>query len=122
MSEKLLPCPFCGESNTYPDTDPRCDTQGLYVGRTKVWWVSCTTCGCEAPHGKTRTKAIAAWNTRVDPSRQRLVEALQAIVEHGDKTLISVEWGQGYSAGANAAFASMAAEARTALADIGGEK
>lgn len=92
MSEtKLKPCPFCGEVREENDES----TYGLSIGRTKVWWVSCLTCGgVEGPSAKTRTGAIAAWNTRApDPQRQRLVDALKALEKSCTQGMESGDWG-----------------------------
>lgn len=69
MSDELLPCPFCGESNAII-----CETD--YEGNTELvpaYAVSCRTKRCAAGiwslamgHFDTKQKAIKAWNTRPD--------------------------------------------------------
>jgi Lar family restriction alleviation protein len=52
MSNKLLPCPFCGN-----------DKIEVYDG-VDYFWLVCIECGIETDGAETRAKAIAAWNTR----------------------------------------------------------
>lgn len=65
MSEKLLPCPFCGGV----DVNLR---QHL---ETNMSWVSCGECGLEAPSetGWTDDIAIEYWNTRAPSPQTREV-------------------------------------------------
>lgn len=78
MNEELKPCPFCGEQ---PEV---IKTEGRYV----EYIVSCTNIfnedgsGCPVEPCCTtyfyeESKAIAAWNTRVDLQRQALVESIE---------------------------------------------
>lgn len=113
MSEKLLPCPFCGAQPMIEDMhEGDCGAE-----------ITCANSECRAiisVYEDTEEKSIAAWNTRVDHSRQRLVSALNAIAAWNDV--------QGNSrlqvTGSYSAFDEPASVevARTALADIGGEK
>ena len=52
MSEKLLPCPFCGSANT------------MLVETPRPWWVTCNDCGADGPTGD---DCIERWNTRPSP-------------------------------------------------------
>jgi Lar family restriction alleviation protein len=56
MTDKLLPCPFCGGSDVKLRNDPRHD----------MAWVSCVGCGLEAPTetGVTDEAAVTYWNRR----------------------------------------------------------
>lgn len=65
MTDKLLPCPFCGGT----DVNLR---QHL---ATNMSWVSCGECGLEAPSetGWTDDHAIEYWNTRAPSSQPRAV-------------------------------------------------
>lgn len=54
--------------------------------------------------------------------KERLAQALRAIADNAGKTLISMEHGNPYSLGANAAFEQVAAVASDALADVEDER
>jgi len=80
---KLLPCPWCGRNPSIERSGPG----------NLVWYIECDRGDGDAEHvitilgGGTRKQAIAAWNTRVDPQRQALVDALKdanAWIFHGD--------------------------------------
>jgi Lar family restriction alleviation protein len=65
MSERLLPCPFCGGM-------PMRDKQlrdGCADGEPDAWayLVRCRACACEGPWFKTRGNADDAWNRRHQP-------------------------------------------------------
>lgn len=61
MTDKLLPCPFCGGAAT-------ADHQDNGVGS---FWIVCDNvkggCGCEGPYHQTPEDAEAAWNRRSPP-------------------------------------------------------
>lgn len=87
MSEtRLEPCP-----------NPWCDAINVRTKRSRglpgmmVYWVRCS-CGVSSPPKQTREEADVAWNTRHDPQRQRLVDALKAMLEYcplsGDMALM----------------------------------
>ena len=57
MSEKLLPCPFCGETPWELGTDQFAECRPARV-------VVCSRCGTRGPVGASREAAIAAWNQR----------------------------------------------------------
>lgn len=56
MTDKLLPCPFCGGT----------DVKLRHHGASSMSWVSCVGCGLEAPceTGATDTEAVSYWNRR----------------------------------------------------------
>ena len=56
MTDKLLPCPFCGGS----------DVHLRRHSPAHMSWVSCRDCGLEAPSetGTTDEDAVAYWNRR----------------------------------------------------------
>ena len=66
MTDKPLPCPFCGgeaEVRYHPSCmrDPEC----------RAWEVCCSSCNARVGStiyaiGKTKDEAIAAWNRRAD--------------------------------------------------------
>lgn len=59
MSEKLLPCPFCG------DFDAECAESAVpNVHGGQKYAVFCNACFCEGPTDDIRERAIAAWNRR----------------------------------------------------------
>ena len=55
-AEKLLPCPFCGGTNTDPE------------GWMGEHWVSCGTCDASARMTGTLKTACEAWNRRTHPA------------------------------------------------------
>ena len=81
MSDELLPCPFCGESNAII-----CETD--YEGNTEIvpaYAVSCRTKQCAAGiwslamgHFGTEQKAIKAWNTRADSKPYKYSDICEA--------------------------------------------
>jgi Lar family restriction alleviation protein len=54
--QKLKQCPFCGSKNLEFSTNTIMDNPHY------IWCFDCNTIG---PDGKTKTKAIKLWNTRV---------------------------------------------------------
>ena len=79
MSEqlKLCPNPWCASTNT----------QMIKHGYpSDTYWVRCM-CGVRGPIARTKKDAIAWWNTRVDPQRQVLVDALKDVKSHCDRYL-----------------------------------
>jgi hypothetical protein len=74
MTEKLLPCPFCGEDMA--------DLQELSPSPWdgKIYWrVICMNCCCEIADDS-RLKAVRTWNTR--PSTQTTREFVDRLVRH----------------------------------------
>lgn len=59
MTDKLLPCPFCGGETRMAHT-----TQ-LWEPR-KSYWAKCSSCHMSGRHYQTEAEAIAAWNTRAE--------------------------------------------------------
>ena len=53
MSDKLLPCPFCGSRCVNDTTEPE----------DEDCWV-CPDCVCTGPCGQTPEEATALWNNR----------------------------------------------------------
>lgn len=54
MSEKLLPCPFCGEiAELFYHTDTEC------------YNIECLECECTLPEYATAGESIESWNRRV---------------------------------------------------------
>ena len=81
MSEPTF-CPLCGQT----------DMLVLYtLGDPKDWLIECYRChlGTHAIF-RGREATIAAWNTRVDPQRQALVDALKD-AEHLCKWLLQAD-------------------------------
>ena len=72
MTEKLLPCPFCGSDNA-PGVYDENEVEGLAEGDLRFvnkpyYSVVCSLhdqgCGAEGAYCKTPEEAIAAWNRR----------------------------------------------------------
>ena len=62
---KLRRCPFCnGEATTYIAYD-----DGYYV--------CCGECGCGLPVYNTEAEAIEAWNKRVPPTSEQIVDYIE---------------------------------------------
>lgn len=61
MTEKLMPCPFCG-SKAVTDYD-----NGPYAtGPELSYGIICLRCGARTELRDTKDEAIAAWNRRAD--------------------------------------------------------
>lgn len=72
LADELLPCPFCGGA----------DVNLHEHKQAAMWWVSCKSCGLEAPSetGTTRIDAITYWNTRAAARLDaQMEEALERI-------------------------------------------
>jgi len=68
MSEKLLPCPFCGgEAEIERLEDPT------------IWFVDCSQCKCQLDETyETKEDVIEAWNTRRSLSVTKIAKLLTA--------------------------------------------
>jgi len=91
MANELKPCPFCGSEAQLKTigNDFILATHSLTV-RSKLKCgteIGCSRFGCTVKIkvytlrmsiAWTQEQAVAAWNTRTDPTRQALVEALKA--------------------------------------------
>lgn len=75
MTDKLLPCPFCGGT----------DVHLRHLASASMSWVSCVGCGLEAPSetGVTDDAAVAYWNRRAAPpqSTERVSDTPSAALE-----------------------------------------
>jgi len=60
MADELKPCPFCGGK----------DARVITNSKHSMSWVSCPSCGLEAPTetGVSMEDAVAYWNTRPEPA------------------------------------------------------
>jgi hypothetical protein len=72
---KLLPCPvpWC----------PKNRAVSLVKMSAKVGWVMCPACGCQTT-AISYEKAVATWNTRIDPVRDALAKALEGMLRFVD--------------------------------------
>ena len=120
MSEKLLPCPFCGSENIAVGSDKgtvyRHNTAFGDLTRSvpTVRWAYCVDCGCVAPAEKVNNfdgfykpdeqedalnRAISAWNRRAQPANEPLtIEQLKQMdgepvwVKHFAQTKFASAW------------------------------
>ena len=60
MTDKLLPCPFCGGNDIQTD-----EMESFWDKNETSWRVLCIDCIAETA-GDTKEQAIAAWNRRSD--------------------------------------------------------
>jgi hypothetical protein len=63
MSEELKPCPFCGADN------PNC-----WASIRGAWEARCRSCLVSTPLSASEADAIAAWNRRALPDREKLLD------------------------------------------------
>lgn len=86
MSEKLLPCPFCGAPAD--DFNPDGDMEGYTIscsGKGAVFGANHECCPMASFSFKTHADAIKAWNTRAQqPSAAQLAEAMEGIEPYLD--------------------------------------
>ena len=73
---KLKPCPFCGRIPVAIHAELDFNPPEFFVMCPNPLDCKTGTCTDNQP---TEAEAIAAWNTRVDPVKDALVEALQAV-------------------------------------------
>jgi Lar family restriction alleviation protein len=59
----LLPCPFCGSADVAPIAPP---PAGGHVVAAITQTIECRKCESRGSAERSRTKAIAAWNTRAE--------------------------------------------------------
>ena len=93
MSEKLLPCPFCGEEAEI-ESFPVFTNLRPYSPETadKKYYVQCKGCAtqCGALEYDTPEETIAAWNRRAGgwiPVKERLPGKGECLVVHTDGTV-----------------------------------
>lgn len=92
MENKLLPCPFCGNSHDEDGSDLEFDYNGS--GPPPQYSVRCDWCGATGSFGSgserddhkgAREDAIKAWNTRTNKDTQVLAEVKEVCGEIIDK-------------------------------------
>ena len=75
MNENMKPCPFCGRAEIAVKQSYDQALDGM------LFQAVCVKCGCRSGHHDTIPAVASQWNTRApDPRVERLVEALQGIV------------------------------------------
>jgi Lar family restriction alleviation protein len=84
VSEKLLPCPFCGAGDKYL---VQAFTQATET--FAFWSVECSFCGVEVGDDESQEKANAAWNTRAPAD---LRSALEAETIERDQAFMAAVW------------------------------
>jgi uncharacterized protein (DUF1697 family) len=93
MEHTLKPCPWCGDDAEVIDMavagEPQSGFQVACIRAREDTQDYCAVAPFTCVHRK-RNEALAAWNTRVDPERQKLVEALTA-AEKAEADLIG-QW------------------------------
>lgn len=62
MTDKLLPCPFCGSEAISTH-----NSQDDIPGALSYFWHRCEGCGVETEGAVGLDDAVAVWNRRVDP-------------------------------------------------------
>lgn len=81
MTEKLLPCPFCGNEDIWIAKN-----EGLSFNSWDVWChgdfmdPKDTHCGVYLENFKSEEIAKKLWNTRHDPVKEKLIEALDKVL------------------------------------------
>lgn len=104
---KLLPCPFCGSAARWAVSTESDDSE-----------IQCSNAECALlvfGQKDSDQETAAAWNMRIDPLRQQIVAALHAVCRAFSEPKATLEQER-------AAIKEAYGLARTALADIGGEK
>ena len=109
VSEKLLPCPFCGAEDKYL-------VQALtQATETFVFWsVECSFCGVEVADDESQEKANAAWNTRAPADLRSALE--ESLAKRSQPV-----FDQLYSAAFNAALDMVARDVAPFLAPTKGD-
>ena len=69
MSNKLLPCPFCGCHE--PGTAETTDSKG-----NSIYFITCPDCHTDGPPTVTEPEAVVAWNKRL--YREEIQKAMSA--------------------------------------------
>ena len=65
MNKELKPCPFCGgEADWYIETKDALVQMGGFASVNNT--VECDSCGITTPIYADKSKAIKAWNTRIE--------------------------------------------------------
>lgn len=78
MTEKLLPCPFCGGQADYCETN--------------AWWVRCNDCNAETEADMSPEAAAEIWNRRTPPPsthvdvEEEIACVVQSVNEWDDRT------------------------------------
>lgn len=88
MSEKLLPCPFCGRSDTmcFSNNHEECDDD---IDVPTMYIVVCSMhdggCGAHSGYYETKWEAAAAWNRRAERTCQIVVSIDRSPASYGGR-------------------------------------
>ena len=85
---KLLPCPFCGgEARVY---------QHPFLGTWSAYCTNNNDCGASIRDGNTKEDVIKAWNRRVPPTEEQIVEYIEETMAENREMLKKMKKKHGF--------------------------